>query len=90
MKRSVDRKQDRVEVDVCEVLGNALLPLPSGLPASAPVEITFNLNEQGRLHVHARELTEYQEIKAEFETVGVISGQEFEDAKSRAKGLAIS
>jgi molecular chaperone DnaK len=82
--------EDTVEVDDCEDLGNALLPLPAGLPAGAPVEITFNLNEQGRLHVRARELTGNKDIEAEFETTGVISGEEFEVAKSRAKGLVVS
>jgi len=81
---------DKVEVEVCEDIGNALLPLPSGLPAGAPVEITFDLNEQGRLHVYARELTGNQEIEATFETTGVISEEDLETAKERSQGLVVS
>ena len=49
------------------LMAEAELRLPPGLPDGSPVEITFDLNEQGRLHAHARDLTHGQEIEVEIE-----------------------
>jgi molecular chaperone DnaK len=74
----------------CEIIGNAALPLPPGLPAGSPVEINFQLDEQGRLHATARELSTNKIIEVNIETNRAISAEELEAAKSRATRLVIS
>ena len=49
-------------------IGNAVLEMPPGLPAGAPVEVTFEIDQQGRLHMTARELTNGRTIEATLQT----------------------
>ena len=74
----------------CEIIGNAVLPLPPGLPAGSPVEINFQFDEQGRLHATARELSTNKIIEVSIETNRAISAEELEAVKSRATRLVIS
>ena len=48
---------DEATLKASSEIGNAALPIPPGLPAGSPIEITFELNEQGRLHAIGRDLT---------------------------------
>lgn len=83
------RSEDRVEVGECSEIGNAILDLPAGLSASSPIEITFRLDEQGRLHATALELSKHKTIDVHIETARVISQEEFAEAKSRSKQLVV-
>jgi molecular chaperone DnaK len=78
-----------VEIDPsnCEEVGTALLNLPSGLPQGSPVEITFELNDEGRLHVIARELNENQTVETDIQTTRIISEEKLEEAKARSQQL---
>ena len=71
-------------------IGEAVLPLPSGLPAKSPIEVTFELDQQGRLHVTGREPRSGSLTEATFETKGGISETELKEAKSRANQLVVS
>ena len=71
-------------------IGEAVLPLPPGLPAKAPIEVTFELDQQGRLHVTGREPRSGSLTEATFETKGGISETELQEAKSRANQLVVS
>lgn len=83
--------EDTAELDESEEIGNALLPLPPGLPADAPIEITFQLDEQGRLHATALDLTGHQRIDVPpIETRRVISQEEVEAAKARSTQIVVS
>ncbi|MGH2486483.1 MAG: hypothetical protein ACRDHE_10765, partial [Ktedonobacterales bacterium] len=57
--------QEFVEID--EEIA-VTLPLPPGLPANAALDVTFEVNSQGRLNVFARELTSGWSTEAAFET----------------------
>jgi molecular chaperone DnaK (HSP70) len=46
-------------------LGKAELTIPPNLPKGTPIEITYELNEQGRLQIHAKELVGGNEIQIE-------------------------
>ncbi len=72
------------------LIAEAELRLPYGLPVGSPVEITFRLDEQGRLHASARELTKGQEVEVEIETELGASAEEIAAAEARAKSLVIS
>lgn len=73
-----------------EEIGNAMLSLPAGLRAGSPIEITFHLDEQGRLHGTARELSANRTIEVEIETLRIISQEQLEEAKSRSMQLVVS
>jgi len=72
-------------------IGTAVLKLPSGLPADTPIEITFKLNEEGRLEITAIEPNaSRRRVMANLETRSVIQGAEFEEAKARSKNFTVS
>lgn len=81
-------EQDRYSVD--NEIGNATLELPGRLPANSRIEVTFELNREGRLHVVGRESISGAEIEATIETKGGISEENLEEARSRATTLTIS
>lgn len=71
-------------------LGKTEMTLPAGLPENSPIEVTFQLNEQGRLHMRARELKEGREVEIELQTECVTSIEEINAAAVRSKSLVIS
>lgn len=71
-------------------IGNAILELPIRLPANSRIEVTFELNREGRLHMVGREPISGAEIEVTIETKGGISGEELEEAKSRATNIVVS
>jgi molecular chaperone DnaK len=71
-------------------LGKTEMALPAGLPENSPIEVTFQLNEQGRLHMRARELKEGREVEIELQTECVTSIEEINAAAVRSKSLVIS
>ena len=73
-----------------EKVGDAILNLPAGLPAGSPIEVTFELDDQGRLHAEARELTNNSQIVVDIQTTRIISEDKLKEAKVRSKQIAIS
>lgn len=77
------------EVEGSHKLGEATLSIPSGLPAGAPIEITYEINEQGLLHMYAKELTEGRDVQITIEIQDGISQKELEEAKERSQDLVM-
>ena len=87
--------QRSVHVQVMEQAGQAESPslddnhnlcegefeLPGGLPAGAPIHITFRLEEDGTLKLRAVEPSSGRELKLEAKAEGVMSQQEVEEKK---------
>jgi molecular chaperone DnaK len=71
-------------------IGNAEMDLPPNLPDGAPVEFTFELNRDGRLHVIGREPRSGKTIELDIQTTEGMSQEEFQEAKARSKRLVIS
>jgi len=78
-----------VPVDHSAEIGTAVLELPSGLPEDSPVEISFQLNREGRLLITAVETNEFRKVTAKIETSSVIHGKELEEAKARSQSLKV-
>lgn len=78
-----------VAVDHSIGIGTAVLDLPEGLSEDSPVEITFNLNREGRLQITAIEATENRQVIAKIETSSVIQGKELKDAIERSQHLVV-
>ena len=70
-------------------IGTAVMRLPRGLPADTPVDISFNLNQEGRLKIKAVESTEGRQVDASIETASVIQGEELAAAKVRSQSLVV-
>jgi molecular chaperone DnaK (HSP70) len=70
-------------------VGTAVLHLPPGLPAEVPIEISFKLNEEGRLLITAVESAESRTVEAVIETTSVIHGDELREAKARSQSIKV-
>lgn len=70
-------------------IGTAVLHLPLGLPEGSPIQVTFQINEEGRLIVTALEVTNHRGVETTIETTSVISGEALVQAKERSKGIVI-
>lgn len=82
---------NHVEVSMSKEIGTGLIDgIPSNLPAGSPIQVTFKINEEGRLDIHAIEMTGKKELNLTVETTSVISGQELEEAKERSKAIKLS
>ena len=87
MENEVSEETNPVEMST--EIGNAILDIPLNLPAHSPIDVTFRLNEEGRLDVTAIEVTENRQIDTAIETQSVLQGEELEEAKSKSQGLAV-
>ncbi len=100
---TLDDNQESVELKImeCEVsdpqvdpanaidIGNAILSMPSGLPAQSPISITFKINEEGRLDIQAVEVTDGRSVEITLQTTSGISRQELAEAKQRSTSISI-
>ncbi len=89
--RIMESETNRVELPVDQAVDikTAILNLPPGLPADLPIEITFSLNEEGRLHITAMETSDARQVEVVVDTASVIQGEEFEKAKERSQKLVV-
>jgi molecular chaperone DnaK len=84
------RQDKQIEdLTLCEKIGEAILPLPP-LPENSPIEISYALNNQGRLHVTGHEPSSHKTIEADIETDRGISKEELRDAKKRSSTIVVS
>lgn len=75
--------------DMSIEIGEAKLSLPPGMKKDTPVDITFKLNEEGRLEITAVEMTESRSVNVSIDTKSVIQGEELEKAKARSQSLVV-
>ncbi len=78
-----------IPIDQATEIKTAILHLPPNLPADLPIEITFDLNDEGQLHITAVETSESRQVQVVVDTASVISGEELEKAKERSQGLLV-
>ena len=81
------------EVDICmstEIGKGVIDGLPPGLQQGSPVQVTFKINNEGRLEINAMELTGNCGLNLAIETTSVIGGDALEAAKARSKAIKLS
>ncbi|MFP3981345.1 MAG: Hsp70 family protein [Desulfobacterales bacterium] len=78
-----------VPIEHAAEIKTAVLHLPPNLPADLPIEITFDLNDEGQLHITAVETSEQRQVEVVLDTACVISGEELERAKERSQSLVV-
>jgi molecular chaperone DnaK len=88
MENSVSEYE--VDVSQGEEIGNATLKLPPRLPLHAPLEVSFELNQEGRLYVTARELSSNRMVDVTIQIKQGIPEEELAVAKSRAVRVSVS
>lgn len=83
--------QEYVPEDLCKpLIQGELGPLPDNLPKGAPIELLFNITEQGLLTIDAKDLTGGATKHLEVQLQNVLSKEELEAAKQRVGGLRIN
>jgi molecular chaperone DnaK (HSP70) len=70
-------------------IGTITLTLPANLPESAPIEVTIEMNTQGRLHITGREPHSNTVIETTFETKGAMTKEELQEARVRSQQIKI-
>jgi molecular chaperone DnaK (HSP70) len=103
--KTLQANQERVEIKIMEntskeefvddlfegvEIGNVVLPLPPRSPAGTPIEVIFQLNQEGRLHVIGCEPASDRAIETDIYTHQGIAEKEFNEAKNRFNRLIIS
>jgi molecular chaperone DnaK (HSP70) len=79
------------DLDQGAEVGDAVLQLTPGLPANSPVEVTFEVDRQGRLHITGKDLAAGgKSTEAVIETSRAMSQQEQAAAASRASGIRVT
>jgi molecular chaperone DnaK (HSP70) len=78
------------EVEKGAQVGNAVLDLAAGLPEGAPIEVTFDLNQEGRLRITGRDLAAGgKSVSAEIEVGGALAGKELKEAVAHARSVSV-
>lgn len=70
-------------------IGNGVLAVPPGLPANSPIEVTFKLNEEGRLDITALEKTQNRELDITLQTNSILQGEDLEAAIIKSQSLSV-
>ena len=79
-----------VPEDLCKpLIQGELGPLPANLPKGAPIEMYFNINEQGLLSIDAKDMTGGVTKHLEVMLQSVLSKEEVEAEKRKVQGLKI-
>jgi molecular chaperone DnaK len=82
---------EKVAVDQGVEIGKATLALAPNLPAGSPIEVTFTLDQQGRLDITGRDMTPGgATVHATVETNRALSEQQLEEAISHARGVTVT
>jgi molecular chaperone DnaK (HSP70) len=90
MENQIINDGETVELEDCTEIGSARLPFKRPLPKDSPIEVTFALGPDGRLHMQALDTTTGEEIEAKFETESIMSREEVAEAKQQALKTLVS
>jgi molecular chaperone DnaK len=85
------REAEINDLDEGTEIGEAILPMTANLPEGAPIEVTFELNQQGRLYITGKDRAEGGKmVTATIETNRALSVEEVAAATSRARGVKVT
>jgi molecular chaperone DnaK (HSP70) len=79
-----NENEAEVAIGKSEELGKAEFPLDGNLPAGSPIEIIFNLDDQGKLILTGIDKTHGKQITADFKSDGVMTEEEKQEAKAQS------
>ena len=81
---------EMIDLDYATIIGDAILELPPGLPEDSPIEVTYNLQEDGTLVVTGIEMTKKGDVRVTIQTNSVITEEEKVDAILKIQDFIIS
>ena len=84
-----DESERDASLDMCLELGQAVFLLDGNLPAKAPIEITFQLDEQGSLTLVGLDQTHGKSITAQFQADGVMTAEEIREKSKELEVLSV-
>jgi molecular chaperone DnaK (HSP70) len=85
------RSDELEDLDEGEEIGEAVLALSQNLPAGSPIEVTFVLNQEGRLHITGKDMAAGgKTVTATIETHRALSAEELTAATERARGITVT
>ncbi len=88
---STARADEIDDLDEGSEVGDAMLPMAPNLPANSPIEVTFELNTQGRLHITGKDLaTGGRTVTATIETNRALNEEEVAKAAIRARDVRVT
>jgi molecular chaperone DnaK len=88
---STVREDEIDDLDQGSEVGQAILPLAPGLSEGSPIEVTFELNQQGRLHITGKDLAVGgKTVTATIETNRALSEEEVVKATSRVRSVKVT
>ncbi len=83
---SNDSTEKLVEPELGEIAGEATMELTPGLPAGAPISVTFELSEEGTLSLTAVDTTNNKELHTTFNAPGSLTEEEIEQQQKAIEG----
>ena len=86
---SNDESAGDASADMSLEVGRAVFELDGTLPAKAPIEITFKLDEQGTLTLVGLDKTHGKVIEATFKADGVMTDEEIQEKIEASRDLVI-
>ncbi|MDE7340644.1 MAG: Hsp70 family protein [Lachnospiraceae bacterium] len=81
--------ENEIDLDMGIEIGEVSMAIPAGLPAKSPIQVTFNLDKQGLLHVEGKEMTEYRTCNVDIEVRGGMSKAEIENAVAASTSISV-
>ncbi len=78
------------ELDYCVELGNAEMALTPSLPAGSKIEVIFSLDENGRLELTARDITNDKHITVEFTVTDALTDEEIQLMEKKVAELEMA
>jgi molecular chaperone DnaK len=82
-------QEEQSEVDsTVEVVGGQITGLPPGHPRGTPIEVTFAMDNSGRLKVTAKHPGRPDPLVLEQETGSVMTEQQIDESRERMAGIA--
>ncbi|MFZ2631800.1 MAG: Hsp70 family protein [Desulfosalsimonadaceae bacterium] len=84
-----DTRLVEIPLEIAVDVETAMLHLPPLIPADSCIEVTFVMNDEGRLQITAVETAGGHQIDILVDTASVIRDKDFEKAKSRSQSLVV-
>lgn len=81
---------DIVEQEMGVEIGSVSMDLPAGLPKSAPLLVTFTIDDQGLLHMEGKDLTGGETCEVDIQISGGMSEEELAAARAAITSIAVS
>ena len=85
-----DEMNEIVDLEMCTKVGEVLMELPQKLDSGMPLDIQFELTQEGKLKLYAYDPTHRQTKEAEFTPEGALTDEQMQEAKKQTGMLKVT